>query len=290
MPDLIAYVHSWNVVALKTQLAVRGPISKRMRTVFWTALTDKLADTKRNYNSLNKSTSAELAASIEADADRTFSERPAWRLSTMNAVRNILSSFHNTMPDVGYQQGMSYIVVILCLYLDEKHAYWLFVYMMEHLGVKTLFVHTNQYVELFNKALKKYLPHLNTHFETNELSAEVFAMSWLRTLFAQQFELNFVVRVWDLLLIDGFNFAVKIVLALLYKHQEALKALDYTHLMKYLQDLPQQVSGDDNMVTELITLTTQFDFDERPRRDSGTMPQYFHPYSAQFAIANVKWW
>jgi hypothetical protein len=36
--------------------------------------------------------------------------------------------------------------------------------MMEHLGVKTLFVHTNEYVDLFNKALKKYLPQLNTHF------------------------------------------------------------------------------------------------------------------------------
>ncbi len=50
MPDLIAYVHNWNVVALKTQLAVRGPISKRMRTLFWTALTDKLSDTKKNYS------------------------------------------------------------------------------------------------------------------------------------------------------------------------------------------------------------------------------------------------
>ncbi len=133
-------------------------------------------------------------------------------------------------------------------------------------------------------------------------------MSWLRTLFAQQFELNFVVRVWDLFLIDGFNFAVKIVLALLYKHQgmpeddilihlinfllvEALKALDYTNLMKYMQDLPQQIAGDDNVVTELITLTTQFDFDEGPRRNSGTvLPPYFHPYNAQFALANVKWW
>jgi hypothetical protein len=38
----------------------------------------------------------------------------------MTSVRTILSAFHNAMPDVGYQQGMSYIVVILCLYLDEE--------------------------------------------------------------------------------------------------------------------------------------------------------------------------
>jgi len=38
----------------------------------------------------------------------------------MTSVRNILSAFNYEMPDVGYQQGMSYIVVILCLYLDEK--------------------------------------------------------------------------------------------------------------------------------------------------------------------------
>jgi hypothetical protein len=239
--------------------------------------------------SLNKSTNADLAASISADTDRTFSERPAWRLNTMTSVRTILSAFHNAMPDVGYQQGMSYIVVILCLYLDEEHAYSLFVHMMEHLGVKTLFVHTNEYVDLFNKALKKYLPQLNTHFEANELSAEIFAMSWLRTLFAQQFELNFVVRVWDLFLIDGFNFAVKIVLALLYKHQDALKVLAYTDLMKYMQDLPQQISSDDNVVTELITLTTQFDLDDSTKRGTSTTP-FFHPYNAQFALGNVKWW
>jgi hypothetical protein len=49
VPDLISYVHSWNVVALKTQLAVRGPISKRMRSLFWTAITDRLANTKLDY-------------------------------------------------------------------------------------------------------------------------------------------------------------------------------------------------------------------------------------------------
>jgi len=36
--------------------------------------------------------------------------------------------------------------------------------MMEHLGVKTLFVRTNECVELFKKALKKYMPRLNMHF------------------------------------------------------------------------------------------------------------------------------
>ncbi len=45
----------------------------------------------------------------------------------------------------------------------------MFVYMMEHLGVKTLFVHTNEYVDLFKKVLKRYLPHLNTHFVSSSI-------------------------------------------------------------------------------------------------------------------------
>lgn len=63
----------------------------------------------------------------------------------------------------------------------------------------------------------------------------------------------------------------------------------YTDLMKYMQDLPQQISSDDNVVTELITLTTQFDLDDSTKRGTSTTP-FFHPYNAQFALGNVKWW
>jgi len=59
--------------------------------------------------------------------------------------------------------------------------------------------------------------------------------------------------------------------------------------MNYLQDLPQKVSGDDNAVNELISLTTQFDFDEVTKKNSSP-GGFFLPYNAQFALGNVKWW
>lgn len=59
--------------------------------------------------------------------------------------------------------------------------------------------------------------------------------------------------------------------------------------MKYMQDLPQQISSDDQVVTELIALTTQFELEESAKRSASPAP-FFHPYNAQFALGNVKWW
>jgi hypothetical protein len=56
--------------------------------------------------------------------------------------------------------------------------------------------------------------------ETQEqFDCEVFAMRWLRTLFAQQFDFDFVFRIWDIIFVEGLDFALKMILALFLHSQ-----------------------------------------------------------------------
>lgn len=59
------------------------------------------------------------------------------------------------------------------------------------------------------------MPDLAKHFETLDITADLFLIDWMLTLFSKHFEADLVSRIWDNFLLDGEIFALKTALALL---------------------------------------------------------------------------
>lgn len=73
-------------------------------------------------------------------------------------------------------------------------------------------------------------------------------MSWIETLFSQQFELSLVFRLWDIFFILGFSFILKFTFAILKSFENELLQLYNTDLLSYIHSLPLQVKNDDDLV------------------------------------------
>lgn len=84
--------------------------------------------------------------------------------------------------------------------------------------------------------------------ENQQVLIESFIMSWIETLFSQQFELSLVFRLWDIFFITGFSFIVKFTLAILKSFEDKLLQLHNTDLLSFINSIPLQVKNDDDLV------------------------------------------
>ena len=59
------------------------------------------------------------------------------------------------------------------------------------------------------------MPELYKHFETLDITTDLFLIDWMLTLYSKNMELDTVTRIWDNFMLDGEIFAIKTGLALL---------------------------------------------------------------------------
>lgn len=59
------------------------------------------------------------------------------------------------------------------------------------------------------------MPDLYKHFETLDITTDLFLIDWLSTLYTKNMEPEIASRIWDNFMLDGEIFAIKAGLALL---------------------------------------------------------------------------
>jgi hypothetical protein len=71
------------------------------------------------------------------------------------------------------------------------------------------------------------MPDLYKHFETLEITTDLFLIDWMLTLYAKNMDLEITCRIWDNFMLDGEIFAIKTGLAILQFFES--KFLKETH-------------------------------------------------------------
>ncbi|CAJ0919539.1 unnamed protein product, partial [Ranitomeya imitator] len=95
------------------------------------------------------------------------------------ALFHVLAAYSLYNTEVGYCQGMSQITALLLMYMNEEDAFWALVRLFS--GAKhTLhgFPKLLRFQEHHDKIMKKYMPKLKQHFETQELYTSLYTMKW----------------------------------------------------------------------------------------------------------------
>ncbi|XP_061439199.1 TBC1 domain family member 1 isoform X13 [Rhineura floridana] len=70
-----------------------------------------------------------------------------------------------------------------------------------------------------SRLLHDYHRDLYNHFEAHEIGPSLYAAPWFLTMFASQFPLGFVARVFDMLFLQGSEVIFKVALSLLGSHK-----------------------------------------------------------------------
>ncbi|KAF3843340.1 hypothetical protein F7725_002189 [Dissostichus mawsoni] len=161
------------------------------------------------------------------------------RAAVMTLVVNIVFSIY-CATQVGYCQGISFVAGVLLLHMSEEQAFDMLKYFMYDLGIRQQFrpdmVSLQVQMYQLSRLLHDYHRELYNHFEEHEICPSLYAAPWFLTLFASQFPLNFVSRVFDFVFVQGTGVIFKVALCLLGSHKgEIVECDSFESIVDYLK-------------------------------------------------------
>lgn len=163
----------------------------------------------------------------------------------------ICKAYSNFDEEIGYCQGLSFLVAALLLHMPEEQAFCVFVRIMYNYGLRNLYrcgledLHC-KFFQL-DRFLDDHLPELYLHFADLHVETHMYASQWFLTLFTTKFPLNAVFLIIDLFLLDQMDTLLQIAIALLKLSKNDLLVLDFEGVMKYFRvSLPKKYRTDNN--------------------------------------------
>ena len=187
---------------------------------------------------------SEHADVIQRDLGRTFPTHCLFQDSAaagQTALRRILHAYCALDGDLGYCQGMGFIVAVLLLSCSEEETFWVLVQLMNgrSFGMRQLYVTgfplLQRFFIIFRRLLKQLLPRLSAHFDKQCVDVHFYGSQWFLTLFAYQFPIPTVVRIWDMFFSEGWAVIFKVAIALLEWHQAQLLTLKMENILPLLK-------------------------------------------------------
>ncbi|CAD6190252.1 unnamed protein product [Caenorhabditis auriculariae] len=158
-------------------------IPEKLRLVVWPRLlgAERMREEKKDVY-MNLLLRARLVSKdikqIDLDINRTYRDHLAFRKRydvKQKSLLNVLAAYSMYNTEVGYCQGMSQIVALFLMYLDEEDAFWCLHALMVsprhtmHGFFVPGFPKLSRYEEHFKKVLKKYRPRVYKHLEKQDI-------------------------------------------------------------------------------------------------------------------------
>ncbi|XP_007547221.1 TBC1 domain family member 4 isoform X1 [Poecilia formosa] len=194
------------------------------------------------YYDLLKQLTAQQHA-ILVDLGRTFpthqyfsAQLGAGQLS----LYNLLKAYSLMDTEVGYCQGISFVAGVLLLHMREEQAFDMLKFLMYDLGIRRQYrpdmVSLQIQMYQLSRLLHDYHRDLYNHLEEYEIGPSLYAAPWFLTLFASQFPLGFVSRIFDLVFVQGTEVIFKVALCLLSNHEREIVECDsFESIVDYLK-------------------------------------------------------
>uniref|UniRef100_A0A8C5LMP7 TBC1 domain family member 4 n=1 Tax=Leptobrachium leishanense TaxID=445787 RepID=A0A8C5LMP7_9ANUR len=219
----------------KVHAAVAQGVPRFHRGEIWMFLAEQyqLRHTMPNKNMLKDMPYKELLKQLTTqqhailiDLGRTFPTHPYFSAQLgagQLSLYNILKAYSLLDPEVGYCQGLSFVAGVLLLHVGEEDAFKMLKFLMYDMGLRkqyrpdmiTLQIQMYQ----LSRLLHDYHRDLYNHLEEYEIGPSLYAAPWFLTMFASQFPLGFVARVFDIIYLQGSEVIFKVALSLLGSHK-----------------------------------------------------------------------
>ncbi|ODV90248.1 hypothetical protein CANCADRAFT_103971 [Tortispora caseinolytica NRRL Y-17796] len=252
--------------------SIHADVPSNVRAACWKALS---GCTERDFTVLYDLLNTEptkFESLITRDLHRTFPQVDECKdPEFQRKLGRVLRAFSVYDPDVGYCQGMSFIVAPLLMVLDEQTSFAVLVQIMESYDIRSSYTATmaGLDVRLFQleNLMARELPELYAHFADLGIDF-TYAAGWFLTLFCTTCPLNIVFRLYDLYLSEGIpETIIRVALCLLKRnqtilldvmlHEELLQRLYSASIWDvYGSDGAEKLIKDLEELTSLVTVNT----------------------------------
>ncbi|KAK8845526.1 hypothetical protein IAR55_006241 [Kwoniella newhampshirensis] len=213
---------------------IRGAIWQLMSSSKSTALED-------TYKALLKLTSPHEKA-IAKDINRTFPNHKFFQEGGglgQEGLFMVVKAYSIYDQEVGYTQGLAFIVAALLLNMPDEEAFCVLVRLMDSYNLRSHYTAEMQGLQLrlfqFDRLVEDILPLIHTHFARKGIKSSMYASQWFMTLFSYRFPLSLVYRVLDIVFAEGIEAIFRFSLALLQLSEDKLIDLEFEQILNYLQ-------------------------------------------------------
>lgn len=244
-------------------------------------------DVARPFNELLKLLTIHQHA-ILIDLSRTFPTHPYFAKQLGQgqlSLFNLLKAYSLIDTNVGYCQGLSFVAGILLMHLEEEDAFEAMKYLLVTSGLRLQYCPemTALQVQMYqlSRLIHDHHPSLSKKLDSFEMSPTLFAASWFLTIFASQFPLGFVARVFDLVFLEGIQAIFKVSVALLGQHLPLLLECDsFESLVEFLKSTLPALSS----VQMERVMAEAFELEEDISKNLSAYQIEYHIFQDELAI------
>ncbi|CAO3637121.1 unnamed protein product [Mucor hiemalis] len=229
-----AVIEDSDQVALKLphllSIKLRSGIPSRVRGLMWQAMSKSASlHLETVYEQLCKEKSPHERI-IQRDLARTFPRIDMFKQENgqgQSSMRRILEAYSLYDTDVGYCQGLAFLVGPLLMNMPEAQSFCVFVRLMETYELRSMFTLNMEGLQLrlyqFSCLLTEILPNISNHLSESGVHAAMYASQWFLTLFAYVFPINLVTRIYDIVFAEGAAETImRVAIAMLKRSQETI--------------------------------------------------------------------
>ncbi|KAK7204217.1 rab-GTPase-TBC domain-containing protein [Myxozyma melibiosi] len=236
---------------------------------FWTALVADYPTTASRLPCLlsKKSLFNSLAAEpspydkvIFRDLHRTFPEVEMFRERGgpgQQMLGQVLRAFSVYDMQVGYCQGLAFLVGPLLMHMDERAAFCVLVRLMEEYDLRTMFTADMAGLHLrifqFSRLLERFVPALGVQ--------NIYATQWFLSFFAVTCPLSMLLRIYDVIFAEGaLETLMRVSIAIMQANESTLLSLkEEDEVLAFLlgRNLWSVYDADDErLISDAMALTT----------------------------------
>ncbi|KAH7888682.1 rab-GTPase-TBC domain-containing protein [Phlebopus sp. FC_14] len=223
----------------KLAQAIERGIPNTLRGMMWQLMAaSKDTELENTYLTLLKESSPHEKA-ITRDLGRTFPHHDFFTDGQgigQENLFNVLKAYSLYDPQVGYCQGLPFVVAVLLLNMPDEEAFSLLVCLMHTYDLRGHFLPEMPKLQLrlFDRLVEELLPVLHCHFLRQGVKSSMYCSQWFLTLFSYRFPLDIVFRIYDNCLASGIEAIFAFSIVLLQKNEEALLSLKFDQILAYL--------------------------------------------------------
>ncbi|BGP34274.1 GTPase-activating protein [Rhodotorula toruloides] len=181
--------------------------------------------------------------SIARDLSRTFPKHEyfsdAQGLGQENLF-NVVKAYSLYDDEVGYTQGLQFIVGPLLLNMPDEEAFCVLVRLMKAYDLRSHYTPNMPGLQLrlfqFDRLVEELLPSVFLHLLRQGVKSSMYASQWFLTLFGYRFPLELVSSIFDLVFAEGVEAVFRFAIALLKRSEPYLLTLEFEDLIDFLKN------------------------------------------------------
>ena len=223
--DMLAHYQKFkSFKKYKLKSRTRKGIPDNLRSYVWLlfAEADKFKQ-KNLFENLDKENiDKEIELTIIKDLDRTFPKCQLFKEKYGKGQRtlyHVLANYSKFNKELGYVQGMGYLVAIFLLYMNEESSFYMLHSIIKNYGLEGLYLQgfpdlKKKFYVMLNLE-KKFIPRIYEILKRDEVYISIYASEWFLCLFSKDLKPNVLVRIFDVFLFEGYKVIYRFALAFL---------------------------------------------------------------------------